>query len=150
MKRNITNNYISLKNLPSSIGLSIELKYPTSCQQERLRLPEHPPTINVFVDSVLKTVYDHASSSRPIIFSSFNPAVCTALTWKQPNYGVFFKTWGGLAENGTDSSGQLVALRDTDRRCNSIKEALRFARRMKFLGVICEATPLVRIQRIYS
>ncbi|KAJ1567512.1 phosphate system positive regulatory protein pho81 [Cladochytrium tenue] len=38
----------------------------------------------------------------------------------------------------------VVTGRDPDRRCSSIKEALRFARRSKFLGIICEATPLVR------
>lgn len=33
---------------------------------------------------------------------------------------------------------------ETDKRCTSIKEAIKFARTNNLLGIICEATPLVR------
>jgi hypothetical protein len=43
--------------------------------------------VNAFVDSVLHVVYEAGKTSpgRKIIFSSFDPTVCTALNWKQPN-----------------------------------------------------------------
>jgi len=54
--------------------------------------------VNEYVDAILQCVYDHAHaanlassgdqegpSSRSLFFSSFNPSICTALNWKQPN-----------------------------------------------------------------
>jgi hypothetical protein len=56
--------------------------------------------INSYVDTILQTVYDyaqshtisnglenlnHKSNNRSFMFSSFNPAICSALNWKQPN-----------------------------------------------------------------
>ena len=38
--------------------------------------------INEFVDAVLQIVYEY---TKNIIFSSFNPNICMALNWKQPN-----------------------------------------------------------------
>lgn len=58
------------------------------------------PDISSYVDTILQTVYDnaqshttndgseilnHKSNNRSVMFSSFNPAICTALNWKQPN-----------------------------------------------------------------
>ena len=39
--------------------------------------------INEFVDAVLTTIYEQTKSA--VIFSSFNPSICMALNWKQPN-----------------------------------------------------------------
>jgi CDK inhibitor PHO81 len=60
------------------------------------------PEINDFVDSILQTVFESAENStawslapdsvkrnRTILFSSFNPDICTALNWKQPNCTTF-------------------------------------------------------------
>ena len=49
--------------------------------------------VNAYVDSVLHTVYDAAKlaaakaegGGRKMMFSSYDPTVCTALNWKQPN-----------------------------------------------------------------
>lgn len=40
-------------------------------------------------------------------------------------------------------SGTLTWFNEEDKRCTSIKEAIKFARSNNLLGVICEATPLV-------
>ena len=47
----------------------------------------HMLTLNDFVDSVLKVVYKHLpfQPRRRIVFGSFNPDICAALNWKQPN-----------------------------------------------------------------
>ncbi|KAJ3124793.1 phosphate system positive regulatory protein pho81 [Physocladia obscura] len=126
-----------LRNVPTTIGVSIELKYPTPSELEHSRLTGQVPSVNEFLDAVLKTVYD-SSSNRSLIFSSSNPLVCATINWKQPNFGVFFKTHCGICEGKT-------TWKEADRRCGSIKEAIRFAKRSHFLGVICEATPLIQV-----
>ncbi|KAJ3009142.1 ADP-ribosylation factor protein 3 [Thoreauomyces humboldtii] len=100
------------------------------------------------VDSILQTVYDQAASYRSIIFMSFNPAVCTALNWKQPNYGVFFGTSCGYPTEGDAEDADFPPLADEsvvrDPRSSSIKAAIRFAKSSNLLGVVCEAAPLVQ------
>ncbi|KAI9350350.1 hypothetical protein BDR26DRAFT_852232 [Obelidium mucronatum] len=129
-----------LKNTPSSVGVSIELKYPTQSEREGLALP-FVPSVNSFLDAILKTVYDN-STNRSLIFSSFNPQVCVTMNWKQPNFGVFFKTNCGISttEGWTEA----------DRRCGSIKEAIRFSKRSHFLGIMCEATPLIQVPALIT
>ncbi|KAJ3225625.1 phosphate system positive regulatory protein pho81 [Chytriomyces hyalinus] len=135
-----------LKNTPSSVGLSIELKYPTQSERENLFI-SRLPSINTFLDAVLKKVYDH-SGSRSIIFSSFNPQICVTMNWKQPNFGVFFKTNCGFETS--PASGSCSTWKESDRRCGSIKEAIRFAKRSHFLGVMCEATPLIQVPALIT
>ncbi|KAI9190717.1 uncharacterized protein BJ171DRAFT_490875 [Polychytrium aggregatum] len=145
-----------LQKLPPSIGVSINVKYPTISEIQRYHVTELLD-VNTFVDNVLQKVYDHANQ-RSIIFSSFNPAVCTSLNWKQPNYGVFFATRCGYRDDssvsavgGVTDQQQLASNVDEeeedemDIRCLSIKQAVKFAKSSNFLGVICEARPLVQI-----
>jgi CDK inhibitor PHO81 len=80
--------------IPSSLGVDLEIRYPTRSDAKRLRLR---PTVDVnsFVDAILTVVYETTKPTdgpphgrgrhRRIVFSSFNPVVCTALNWKQPN-----------------------------------------------------------------
>lgn len=49
--------------------------------------------MNVFVDAILKTVLQNAKS-RKIVFSSFNPDICTVLRYKQNKYPVLLLTQG--------------------------------------------------------
>ncbi|KND03503.1 uncharacterized protein SPPG_00987 [Spizellomyces punctatus DAOM BR117] len=146
-----------LMTLPPSVGVSIVLKYPTSSERSVCNLT-NLPDINTFVDAVLQIVYDQVAH-RSIIFMSFNPSICTAINWKQPNYGVFFGTRCGFGMDGIDledtKTGISSPLRstqdertetvETDMRCTSIKEAIRFAKSSNLLGVVCEATPLVQV-----
>eukprot|EP00842_Homolaphlyctis_polyrhiza_P003288 jgi/Hompol1/3960/HPOL_003414-RA len=124
-----------LTTLPLSIGVHISLKYPTTFQRHTLSLSDLTD-INGYVDTILRTVYNTANQ-RSIIFSSFNPSVCTAINWKQPNYGVFFGSHCGFS-GPEEAAGE-------DRRCTSIKEAIKFAKSSNFLGLICQATPLVQM-----
>ncbi|KAI9144988.1 hypothetical protein BKA69DRAFT_1052414 [Paraphysoderma sedebokerense] len=192
-----------LKTSPPHIGLNIEIKFPSVSETQFYHLPT-TLEINQTVDAVLKTVYDYsqslvssndgntnASTQRSLIFSSFNPGVCTAVNWKQPNYAVFFNSYCGYpspssattkfdlnALNQTSSASTLKLdqapsmlidqpkpteqlnsgriqkgsgykgpdeFKEDDVRCNSIKEAIRFAKGNNLLGVMCEATPLVQV-----
>lgn len=78
--------------MPTNLGVNLELRYPTRSDISRLLL-RSTLELNEFVDSVLNTVYmaSQANRSAPggeerrFVLSSFNPVVCTALNWKQPN-----------------------------------------------------------------
>ncbi|TVY48385.1 Ankyrin repeat protein [Lachnellula occidentalis] len=95
-----------------------------------------------FADAILGVVFDHArilreqnpDSIRSIVFSSYNPTVCTALNWKQPNYPVFLCNDLGHEGAKSDASN---AISSSGRRTTSIKEAVRIAQDNNFMGLIC-------------
>ena len=80
-----------LETLPSHVHVDIHVLYPNAPEEQGLGLG---PALNVnnFADAILKEVFDHARQlrerkfdMRSMIFSSYNPDICTALNWKQPN-----------------------------------------------------------------
>ena len=81
-----------LAYLPTSINLDLNVLYPTAGEEQALGLSS-TLNINNFADAILKEVFDHARTSREknpdfmrsIVFTSFNPDICVALNWKQPN-----------------------------------------------------------------
>ncbi|BGP13882.1 hypothetical protein JCM10213_002521 [Rhodosporidiobolus nylandii] len=160
-----------LSVLPASLGVNLELRYPTRSDTRRLNLG-HTLEVNDFVDCVLSTVYRSIQPSAPssptgltpaspphrrIVLSSFNPVVCTALNWKQPNFSVFFASFCGLSRSrnqpalfGTGVGGEpskLVPANrvEDDRRCTSIREAVKFAKANNLLGIMLDASLLVQI-----
>ncbi|KAF9433256.1 phosphate system positive regulatory protein pho81 [Entomortierella beljakovae] len=199
-----------LKILPKHIGVNLELKYPTLSERTYYRLTNYVE-VNKFVDTTLQAVYDSSSSThhRSFMFSSFNPVICSALNWKQPNYAVFFSTYCGYNKSrvktlrpseesnqglkrkepidpeslpspkhgsaapqlpsiaATSSSSSPTSpliprsthspntandteFHEEDKRCTSIKEAVKFARSNNLLGVICEATPLIQVPSLIT
>jgi CDK inhibitor PHO81 len=96
VQRKIARSHMSLKEalamLPADLNLELHVCYPTRHMEEKLQLgPTH--NINFVVDAILMAVFDHArhlreSKENPLrnfVFSSYNPDVCAALNWKQPN-----------------------------------------------------------------
>ena len=95
-QRQVARSYASLADaisiLPSDLHLEIHLCYPTRAEEETLNLGP-TPNINKVADAVLTVVFEHArhlreskdTQLRNFVFSSYNPDVCTALNWKQPN-----------------------------------------------------------------
>lgn len=86
-----------LSALPSYIHLNLQILYPTSSERGHLYI-DFVPEINDVVDSILQAVFENAESlqtagsegaainrNRALLFSSFNPDICTTLNWKQPN-----------------------------------------------------------------
>jgi glycerophosphoryl diester phosphodiesterase len=116
----------ALKAVPQHVGFNIEIKYPETTT-EKITFFE----MNFFVDTILKTIFDHAGSRR-IILSCFDPDICTLCRLKQPRYPVFFLT----------SGGHIDVLEDV--RCNSIEQALMFAKSERLLGIIPCSTPLLQ------
>lgn len=96
--------YTSLANLLSAlhpmVHLNLQILYPTNTEREHLCI-DFVPEINDYTDAILQAVFESAESSqntqadpsaqqnRTLLFSSFNPDICTTINWKQPNCGPF-------------------------------------------------------------
>jgi hypothetical protein len=110
-EKNKHNQKKKKKTIPASMGLCLELAYPVtggsgpgSDDESRDASGDSAPfrhrlPLNAFIDSILRTVYHHASAPAPptttspdghgvrrqIIFTSSSPDACAAVNWKQPN-----------------------------------------------------------------
>ncbi|KAG8931748.1 ubiquitin-protein ligase peroxin 12 [Tulasnella sp. 418] len=105
--------------------------------------------LNVYTDQVLQTIYNSRSKSsnqrtndgrRKIVFSSYEPNVCIAINWKQPNYAVFFISNCGLPSERVDPGST-----ETDKRCSSVAAAVDFAKCNNILGILINAALLVQV-----
>ena len=66
-----------LNRLDSSCGFNIEIKYPGMMKNGKMEDEGcNPMEMNLFLDQILKTVLSHGQE-RKILFSSFNPDICT-------------------------------------------------------------------------
>ncbi|KAI9142486.1 Glycerophosphoryl diester phosphodiesterase family-domain-containing protein [Paraphysoderma sedebokerense] len=117
----------AFKMVPQHIGFNIEVKYPNP--DEILQDDLYPAEINLFIDKILECVYNHAGD-RNVIFSSFHPETCLLLNFKQPNFPVFLLTEGGTVKY-------------SDVRCNSLQEAVRFAKYADLMGIVTVSDPLI-------
>ncbi|PIA93435.1 Ankyrin repeat protein nuc-2 [Cercospora beticola] len=144
--------------LPADLHLEMHVCYPTRAEEEAMRLG---PTqnINVVVDGVLKVVFDHArhlrelndSPQRSFVFSSYNPDVCIALNWKQPNYPVLLCNELGVApEINGDAVLNSNIVTNCGRRDMSIKESVRIAQSNNFMGLICTSRLLDLVPSLVS
>ncbi|KXL42198.1 MAG: hypothetical protein FE78DRAFT_500063 [Acidomyces sp. 'richmondensis'] len=166
VQRQIARSYVSLADalalLPADLHLEIHVCYPTLEEEESFHLG---PTLNMnmVVDAVLKEVFDHTRNMREsmdgplrsFVFSSYNPDICTALNWKQPNYPVLFCNELGIAAmppyvSNPDSkilpsplvpspSGSSAMVSSCGRTSISIKESVRIAQSNNFMGLICNS-----------
>ncbi|RIA99322.1 Glycerophosphoryl diester phosphodiesterase family-domain-containing protein [Glomus cerebriforme] len=125
----------TFKQVPLNIGFNVEVKYPMIDEAEADGLPAYHTELNLFVDAILQCVYEHAQQNRNIIFSSFNPDICLMLAFKQPNYPVFFLT---------DCGEETMA----DIRCNSIQEAIKFAKFAGLLGIVTTSAPVIEAPKL--
>lgn len=136
----------ALQLLPTGMHVDLHVLYPSVEEENTLRLG---PTINIdtFVDSILAVVFDNARhirnesphSMRSIVFSSYNPTICTAINWKQPNFPVFL--CNDLGREGADNMQTAVLI--DGRRTTSIKETVRIAQSNNFMGLMCCSRLLV-------
>ncbi|KAI8357899.1 Glycerophosphoryl diester phosphodiesterase family-domain-containing protein [Choanephora cucurbitarum] len=124
----------TLRSVPKSAGFNIEVKYPMVDEAEQDEMTSFQE-LNVYVDTILECVYDNVEQDRHVIFSSFHPEICLALNLKQPNYPVFF-----LTDAGT--------LPMADIRCNSLQEAVRFAKQADLLGIVAASEPILEAPRM--
>jgi glycerophosphoryl diester phosphodiesterase len=123
-----------LLRLPSPTGANIEVKYPThfECAMFGIR----PPERNYFVERILEVI-GGLGVNRPIMFSSFDPDICSLLVKKQNRYPVFFLTEAGTP--GTDLP---------DARMNSLAAAVGFAVSAGLFGIVTDVTPILSFPSI--
>ncbi|KAI0853729.1 SPX domain-containing protein [Daldinia vernicosa] len=133
----------ALSLLPNSMHVDLQIIYPSEEEERRLGLG---PTVNVnsFVDSILTIVFDHAREQRAqtmsapdtvrsVVFSSYNPTICTTLNWKQPNFPVFL--CNDLGREDIMPSPSMI--QSSGRRTFSVKETVRIAQGNNFMGLVC-------------
>ncbi|KAG6002903.1 anaphase-promoting complex subunit Apc3 [Claviceps maximensis] len=143
--RVLTSAGVTLKDalamLPSEVNVNLQILYPS--QEEEKVLALGPALdVNVFVDAILTIVFDHARSqraqlqspdvARSMVFSSYNPRLCTALNWKQPNFPVFL-----CNDLGREAANEPNTIQTSGRRSMSIKEVVRIAQSNNFMGLMC-------------
>lgn len=161
----------ALEIMPSSVHVNLHFLYPmaetVTTQQQSQQFSDNPSSnsgdLNRFVDSVLSIVFDHARvqrtqsrqsggtlAVRSVVFSSYNPSVCTALNWKQPNFPVFLANDLGREEVSMAPPQMIAAAANHGRRSSSIKEVVRTAQSNNFMGLmvssrllVCSSLPLL-------
>uniref|UniRef100_A0A673JI64 Glycerophosphocholine phosphodiesterase GPCPD1-like n=1 Tax=Sinocyclocheilus rhinocerous TaxID=307959 RepID=A0A673JI64_9TELE len=89
--------------------------------------------MNQFLDIILTCVLQNAGNRR-IVFSCFDPDVCTMVRQKQNKYPILFLTQGV-----TDLYPELM-----DIRCQSTKIAMSFAQSENILGISAHTDELLR------
>ncbi|RYP93713.1 hypothetical protein DL770_000085 [Monosporascus sp. CRB-9-2] len=127
--------------LPSSMHVNVQIIYPSEEEESQLGLG---PTLDVnsVVDAILTVVFDHArrqrsqraqapESVRSVVFSSYNPMLCSTLNWKQPNFPVFL--CNDLGREETMPAPNVIQM--SGRRTFSIKEVVRIAQNNNLMGL---------------
>lgn len=157
------------------MGICLELAFPNQAIRRRHNLGR-THKLNSFVDAVLHRVFQGLSSPsgrqqpsvtgrRKIVFSSFEPNICTAINWKQPNCGfadipcgsysrghadrtaatdpVFFMSNCGLPSGQDPDTPGSKWETAVDARCASVDAAVTFVKANNLLGVLLHAYLLV-------
>ncbi|RVE40680.1 hypothetical protein evm_014669, partial [Chilo suppressalis] len=79
-----------LKTIDLHVGFNVELKWTMEMDDGTFEL-NNPFDMNTYVDKVLEVVLKNAGGRR-IVFSCFNPDICTMVRYKQNKYPVMFLT----------------------------------------------------------
>lgn len=154
----------ALEIMPCNVHVNLHFLYPMSecnttqqqSQQANDNAGNNSGDLNRFVDSILSIVFDHARvqraqsrqsggtlAVRSVVFSSYNPSVCTALNWKQPNFPVFLANDLGREEVSMAPPQMIAAAANHGRRSSSIKEVVRTAQSNNFMGLMVSSRLLV-------
>lgn len=88
---------------------------------------------NLYIDCILEVVFSKGLGRR-IVFSCFDPDICTMLRFKQNIYPVMFLTLGVTSRYPEYF----------DPRCNSIEKAVCNCRAMELLGIVAHTEDLLR------
>ncbi|GME72350.1 unnamed protein product [[Candida] boidinii] len=136
----IASSFVTLKDLfkklPQNIGFNMEIKYPMLDEAQDEDMGQVVPDINLFVDTILKIVYENGNG-RDMIFSSFHPDICILLSLKQPSIPILF-----LTESGTNKMADI--------RASSLQQGIRFAKNWNLLGIVSAAAPIVECPRLVN
>ncbi|KAJ5610043.1 hypothetical protein N7510_006762 [Penicillium lagena] len=138
-----------LRHLPVDLNINITILYPSVAEEQSLDMSSLAD-VNSFADSILTDVFDHARVAREknpdfmrsVVFTSYNPNICTALNWKQPNYPVLLCNDLGQIRDLAQNVGSMPHVDSSGRASMSIKESARIAQSNNFMGLICRSSLL--------
>lgn len=122
-----------LEAIDESVGFNIEIKWNMQLlngMKEVDRINKDP---NLYVDRILNVVLTKAASRR-IVFSCFDPDICTMLRLKQNIYPVMF-----LSQGITDRYERFY-----DPRCDTIESGVFHANVNDLLGIVAHTCDLLR------
>lgn len=122
----------ALEMIDMSVGFNIEIKWSMMMMDGTLEMDSSIDR-NLYVDKILEVVLAKADQRR-IVFSCFDPDICTMLRCKQNRYPVMFLTLGV-----TEKYPQYH-----DPRCNTIESAVSNAYAMELLGIVAHTEDLLR------
>uniref|UniRef100_A0A8C4QQQ5 Glycerophosphocholine phosphodiesterase 1 n=1 Tax=Eptatretus burgeri TaxID=7764 RepID=A0A8C4QQQ5_EPTBU len=125
-----------LQVVPGHVGFFLEIKWPLQSKDGSWDFAfgsELFFDMNEFIDVILHCVFTHACQRR-IIFSCFDPDICTVIRRKQNRFPVLFLTQGT-----TDVYDELMDIRN---RSSDI--AMHFAQSHNLLGVNFHTEDLLR------
>ncbi|XP_017772131.1 PREDICTED: glycerophosphocholine phosphodiesterase GPCPD1-like [Nicrophorus vespilloides] len=114
------------------VGFNIEIKWTMQRLDDSYEL-YHPTDLNLYLDTILEVVLKHAGGRR-IIFSCFNPDICSMIRMKQNKYPVMFLTQGETSKWP----------KYKDPRCWDIKRAVAYANMVEILGVNVHTEDILR------
>lgn len=122
----------ALNLIDMSVGFNIEVKWSMAMLDGTVELDRNIDK-NLYVDCILNVVLAKAGDRR-IVFSCFDPDLCTMLRYKQNLYPVMMLTLGV-----TEKYPQYH-----DPRCNTIESAVSNAYAMELLGIVAHTEDLLR------
>ncbi|KAJ5907958.1 hypothetical protein N7495_000640, partial [Penicillium taxi] len=139
----------ALLELPIDLKVDISVLYPSDAEEHSLDLTSQAD-VNSFADAILTDLFDHAREAREkspdfmrsVVFTSYNPNICTALNWKQPNYPVLLCNDLGQIRDLASNVDSLPHVNSSGRALMSIKESVRIAQSNNFMGLICRSSLL--------
>ncbi|KAG1661429.1 Glycerophosphocholine phosphodiesterase GPCPD1 [Nymphon striatum] len=117
----------------SCLGFNIEIKCPLTYKDGTSDVERFWDDLNVFIDTILTCVMKSAGNRR-IIFSCFNPEVCTMLKLKQNVYPVALLICG---------KADCYQPYDDDRTI-SIQKAVYFALNTNLQGIVAHADEILK------
>uniref|UniRef100_A0A1I8Q894 GP-PDE domain-containing protein n=1 Tax=Stomoxys calcitrans TaxID=35570 RepID=A0A1I8Q894_STOCA len=116
------------------VGFNIEVKWSQRLHDGTMEEEfEHVIDRNLYVDCILDVVFRKAGKRR-IIFSCFDPDICTMLRFKQNRYPVMFLTIGDSVKYQ----------KFMDPRGNRIETAVLHSLAMELLGIVAHTEDLLR------
>uniref|UniRef100_A0A3B3RHK6 Glycerophosphocholine phosphodiesterase GPCPD1 n=1 Tax=Paramormyrops kingsleyae TaxID=1676925 RepID=A0A3B3RHK6_9TELE len=120
--------------VPEHVGFNIELKWISQMKDGTWdgNLSSYFD-MNMFLDTILVCVHQLAGKRR-IVFSSFDPDICTMVRQKQNKYPILFLTQGV-----SDIYPELM-----DLRCRTTEIAISFAQSEDILGISAHTEDLLR------
>lgn len=122
----------ALENIDENVGFNIEIKWSMQYKDGSMEA-NLPIDKNLYVDCILEVVMGQ-STNRRIVFSCFDPDICTMLRYKQNLYPVMFLTLGVTSKYPSYN----------DPRCNTIESAVSNACAMELLGIVAHTEDLLR------